>query len=416
MLTRYKHSIHVDVSDNDHGPKGRGRHQIGRAQKDAVPSRSASNNNRTPSKPHAAAHTPDSVERNHQYQPQHDGVFFAIQQRQRLELNQLLAEANAKLQQQILGAQQASTSSQPVLVPTNLMINPVSSSSTIGSGNSDIYAPYQGTTGQQQPSARKQQQSQQQQQQQQHYPPSSGRNNPASSARTSQQVPDSQRSSQQTPAGLPDINNNGGNNTTRSAADMMLLSMAGGEASLPSNRVFRKKNNNATVNNSNSNNGGSTPVSNNSNINASSGSGHHSSNHQSLPALQPLVLQQQQQQQGQRHSSSLQAVVRSTASLMSLQQDTQIKQQQQQLQPPQDNNNSSNNGHRPAHLTQTADDIGRALEMFSFRLNAWERIDIIDFDASKRMYKVHYPTGAVQWLDLAKKPVRALADEMPLAH
>lgn len=414
MLTRYKLSIHVDVSDNDHGPKGRGRHQIGRAQKDAVPSRSASNNNRTPSKPHAAAHTPDSVERNHQYQPQHDGVFFAIQQRQRLELNQLLAEANAKLQQQILGAQQASTSSQPVLVPTNLMINPVSSSSTIGSGNSDIYAPYQGTTGQQQPSARKQQQSQQQQQQ--HYPPSSGRNNPASSARTSQQVPDSQRSSQQTPAGLPDINNNGGNNTTRSATDMMLLSMAGGEASLPSNRVFRKKNNNATVNNSNSNNGGSTPVSNNSNVYASSGSGHHSSNHQSLPALQPLVLQQQQQQQGQRHSSSLQAVVRSTASLMSLQQDTQIKQQQQQLQPPQDNNNSSNNGHRPAHLTQTADDIGRALEMFSFRLNAWERIDIIDFDASKRMYKVHYPTGAVQWLDLAKKPVRALADEMPLAH
>lgn len=70
------------------------------------------------------------------------------------------------------------------------------------------------------------------------------------------------------------------------------------------------------------------------------------------------------------------------------------------------------NNNRPANLTGTPDDIGRSLELFSFRQNAWERIDVVDFDPNKRFYKVQYPNQAVQWLDLSKKPVRSLADEV----
>lgn len=71
---------------------------------------------------------------------------------------------------------------------------------------------------------------------------------------------------------------------------------------------------------------------------------------------------------------------------------------------------------RPANLTGTMDDIGRGLEMFSFRLNTWERIDIIDFDPQKRMYKCQYPNGSIQWLDLNKKPIRAFEDEIVEEH
>lgn len=72
--------------------------------------------------------------------------------------------------------------------------------------------------------------------------------------------------------------------------------------------------------------------------------------------------------------------------------------------------------HRPAYLTGTMDDIGRGLEMFSFRLNIWERIDIIDFDPNKRMYKCQYPNGSIQWLDLSKKPIRSFEDEIIEEH
>jgi hypothetical protein len=82
------------------------------------------------------------------------------------------------------------------------------------------------------------------------------------------------------------------------------------------------------------------------------------------------------------------------------------------------NNNPANNNtptaannSKPANLTFTMDDIGRAVELFSFRLNHWERIDLIDFDPNKRQFKCQFPDGGVQWLDLSKKPTRSLADE-----
>lgn len=72
-------------------------------------------------------------------------------------------------------------------------------------------------------------------------------------------------------------------------------------------------------------------------------------------------------------------------------------------------NNSEN---KPANLSNSKDDIGRMLELFSFRKNLWERIDLIDFDDQKRSYKCAFPDGGIQWLDLTKKPVRSLPDEV----
>jgi hypothetical protein len=68
--------------------------------------------------------------------------------------------------------------------------------------------------------------------------------------------------------------------------------------------------------------------------------------------------------------------------------------------------------HRPIGLSCTLDDVGRNIEMFSFRLNCWERISLIDFDSSKRAHKCQFPNGSIQWIDLTKKPIRSLPDEV----
>eukprot|EP01040_Poterioochromonas_malhamensis_P004365 gene4365-4679_t len=83
-------------------------------------------------------------------------------------------------------------------------------------------------------------------------------------------------------------------------------------------------------------------------------------------------------------------------------------------QPPISSNGNANK--TTANLTFTMDDIGRAIELFSFRLNTWERIDLIDFEQAKRQYKVQFPDGSIQWLDLTKKPTRSLHDEVSYRH
>ena len=65
---------------------------------------------------------------------------------------------------------------------------------------------------------------------------------------------------------------------------------------------------------------------------------------------------------------------------------------------------------RAVNLSHTADDTGRAVQLFSFRMNTWDRIDLIDYDSVKRLHKCRHPDGSVQWLDLAKKPVRAIPE------
>ena len=67
---------------------------------------------------------------------------------------------------------------------------------------------------------------------------------------------------------------------------------------------------------------------------------------------------------------------------------------------------------RSANLLQTSEDIGRSVQLFSFRMNTWDRIDLIDFDSVKRLHKCRHPDGTVQWLDLAKKPIRAIPDSV----
>lgn len=65
---------------------------------------------------------------------------------------------------------------------------------------------------------------------------------------------------------------------------------------------------------------------------------------------------------------------------------------------------------RAANLSHSSDDIGRALQLFSFRMNTWDRIQIVDYDSVKKQHKCRHSDGAEQWLDLAKKPIRAIPE------
>jgi len=74
------------------------------------------------------------------------------------------------------------------------------------------------------------------------------------------------------------------------------------------------------------------------------------------------------------------------------------------------NNNSSTRSSvvttTKALLSNSKDDLGRSLQLFSFRSNNWERIDVIDYEPSKQLHKCVHIDGTIQWLDLGKKPVR----------
>jgi hypothetical protein len=85
---------------------------------------------------------------------------------------------------------------------------------------------------------------------------------------------------------------------------------------------------------------------------------------------------------------------------------------QKPMNPPNNANQSNQGQNRPINLSFTMDDVGRAIEMFSFRFSNWERVDLVDFDQNKRLYKCQFPDGSIQWLDLTKKPTRTLHDEV----
>ena len=63
---------------------------------------------------------------------------------------------------------------------------------------------------------------------------------------------------------------------------------------------------------------------------------------------------------------------------------------------------------RTVNLSHSSDDVGRVVQLFSFRMNTWDRIQIVDFDSVKRQHKCRHSDGAEQWLDLTKKPIRAI--------
>jgi hypothetical protein len=64
--------------------------------------------------------------------------------------------------------------------------------------------------------------------------------------------------------------------------------------------------------------------------------------------------------------------------------------------------------HVAAALQYGRDDIGTTIQMFSFRFNAWDNITLVDFDVSRSLHKCKYKDGSSQWLDLSKKPIRAI--------
>ncbi len=67
--------------------------------------------------------------------------------------------------------------------------------------------------------------------------------------------------------------------------------------------------------------------------------------------------------------------------------------------------------HKPISLHNSLDDVGKVIEMFSFRSNVWEKVEIIDFSSNVTQHRCKFPDGSMMWLDVAKKPTRA-----PLAY
>eukprot|EP01034_Spumella_vulgaris_P027463 gene27463-34183_t len=64
---------------------------------------------------------------------------------------------------------------------------------------------------------------------------------------------------------------------------------------------------------------------------------------------------------------------------------------------------------RAVQLTNSKDDVGTAVQMFSFRTTNWDRVDILDYDDNRRLHKVRNADGSTQWIDLSKKPIREFA-------
>ena len=64
--------------------------------------------------------------------------------------------------------------------------------------------------------------------------------------------------------------------------------------------------------------------------------------------------------------------------------------------------------HLPANLQNSANDIGRHIQMFSFRLNRWETITLGNYDDKNKLHFCQMPDGHSVWVDLKKKPIRAV--------
>jgi hypothetical protein len=61
-----------------------------------------------------------------------------------------------------------------------------------------------------------------------------------------------------------------------------------------------------------------------------------------------------------------------------------------------------------AKLHHSKDDNGKSIQIFSFRFNAWENIQLVDYEPNRGFHKCRYADGTIQWLDLKKKPIRAI--------
>lgn len=57
-------------------------------------------------------------------------------------------------------------------------------------------------------------------------------------------------------------------------------------------------------------------------------------------------------------------------------------------------------------ISYDASDIGKVIQMFSFRFSSWEDVQILDFEELKMLHRCKNADGACQWMDLKQKPIR----------
>jgi hypothetical protein len=69
------------------------------------------------------------------------------------------------------------------------------------------------------------------------------------------------------------------------------------------------------------------------------------------------------------------------------------------------------NQHPPADLKYSTADIGRRIEMYSYKFATWDQIELVDFnETSGSMHKCRSTSDkSEKWIDLKKKPIRGLA-------
>jgi hypothetical protein len=65
------------------------------------------------------------------------------------------------------------------------------------------------------------------------------------------------------------------------------------------------------------------------------------------------------------------------------------------------------NQHPPANLSYSKEDVGRTIEMYVFRYNTWEPLELLDFEPTKKLHKCRHLDKSEKWLDLKKKPIRS---------
>jgi hypothetical protein len=54
-------------------------------------------------------------------------------------------------------------------------------------------------------------------------------------------------------------------------------------------------------------------------------------------------------------------------------------------------------------------DVGRRLELYIYRYNCWEVIEIVDYEAAKGLHKCRHLDKTEQWIDLKKKKVKEIS-------
>ena len=72
------------------------------------------------------------------------------------------------------------------------------------------------------------------------------------------------------------------------------------------------------------------------------------------------------------------------------------------------------NQHPPADLKQSQVDIGRRIELYSYKFATWDVVEILDFNETNdgNMHKCRSESDqSEKWIDLKKKPIRGLVVE-----